>query len=186
MTVYDFRSKFEYSKGEKEQSDIELLKKLLGTDNVRKTPDEEDLKGIDYVATLRKGAQVNIDTKTRAPGASRGWYGEEPELALEVWAEVPTETSPGKTGWTLDEGSNVDYILYTFDKSDSENFYFFPFQLLRKCFLNNCKEWINKYSYRTQVSQHRKKRWSSTAVFVPASVVAEAINKLMIGKTENV
>ena len=176
--IHDFEQKFEFSLGEREQFDIRLIKKILpGCVDIQKTDDEQDIAGIDYVAMLRGGATVNIDAKTREKGASRYWKNNEPELALEIWSVVPDDRHTGKTGWTLSESSNVDYILYTFDSSDCNKFFFLPFQLLRTAFRDNCSDWCEQYAVKTQHSNN----WDSRAVFVPAPVVIAEINRLMTG-----
>lgn len=171
--MHDFYEKLEYSLGEQEQFDIGLLRHIIpGCQSVTKTNVETDRSGIDYIATLRRGAQINIDAKTRERGASRFWTHGEPELALEIWSVVNI-----KTGWTLDEKSNVDYILYTFDRADTNKFYFLPFQLLRSAFVNNYDNWRSTYI----VKKQRNYSWTSEAVFVPASVVLSEINRQMTG-----
>ena len=175
--MHDFQQKLEYSLGSHETFDIGILKKIFEIDDIRKTDPVIDRTGIDYIATLRRGGIINIDAKTREPGASRFWRYGEPELALEIYSVVPTATNSGKTGWTLNEESDVDYILYTFDRSDSDKFYFLPFQLLRNGFRQRYSEWTRKY-YRKYQQNYG---WMSEAVFVPASVVLDEINRQMTG-----
>ena len=179
--THSFAEKLEFSLGEREYFDISLLKTIIsGCTDIHKTDAETDKTGVDYIATLRRGATINIDAKTREKGASRFWQYNQPELALEIWSVVPNEVLRGKTGWTLDESSAVDYILYTFDKSDSDRYYFLPFHLLRLAFINNYAKWMNKYKVKRQNSG----RWQSEAVFVPAAVVVKEIENLMSGCKE--
>lgn len=140
---------------------------------IRKTDIEQDKSGVDYVADIDGGAQVLIDAKTRMKGSRRFWKNGEPELALEVYSVYETR----KLGWTLSGSTNVDYILYTFDKSDHDKYYFLPFQLLRKTFWENGKEWARAYGVKWQTSDS----WHSSAIFVPVSVVLPAINQTMCG-----
>ena len=175
--THDFNQKLEYSLGERENFDINILKEIYKYADIVKTDTEIDKTGVDYIATLRKGGQVFIDAKTREPGASKYWKYNEPELTLEIWSVMKTPVNPGKIGWTLSESSNVDYILYTFDRSDTNKFYYLPFQMLRTAFRTHFKEWKKQYFVKTQWSNG----WASQAVFVPASAVIADINRQMTG-----
>lgn len=170
--THNFRQKLAFSLGERERVDLEVIKSaILGCDRVVKSDKETDLKGIDYVATLRRGGEIYIDGKSREKGASRFWRHEEPELALEIWSAKPSPGNTGKIGWTLDESSATDYILYTFDKSDTDKFFLIPFQLLRVAFCRHYNDWRRTYMTKTQKSNG----WTSEAVFVPSSVVLDAV-----------
>lgn len=175
--IHDFQQNLEYSLGAQEKFDINILKKIFNIDDIQKTTVEVDKTGIDYIATLRRGGTINIDAKTRKPGASKFWDYGEPDLALEIYSSIPDGSYPGKIGWTLNEASEVDYVLYTFDKSDSDKFYFLPFQLLRNGFRQRYNEWTKKYFKKYQPN----KGYLSQAVFVPASVVIAEINRQMTG-----
>lgn len=176
--THDFYEKLEFSLGDREKFDISILKDIItGCVKIEKTSAEVDKTGIDYVATLRKGATINIDAKTRVSGASKYWKYGEPEVALEIWSRRKEPGVVPKIGWTLDETSQVDYILYTYDKSDTDRFYFLPFQMLRNAFRNKYNEWCSKYFRKTE----KNVGYVSEAVFVPASVVIAEINRQMTG-----
>ena len=178
MIVHDFNERLEFSQGNKIITDKEIIRQSIPKCvNVIKTSEELDRLGIDYIAELTGGAKIYIDVKTREKGASRWWKHNEPELALEIWSVYPDENNKGKQGWTLSNSSNVDLILYTFDKSDCEKFYLLPFQHLRKAFINNCQDWLKKYNRKKQLSES----WQSEALFVPVSVVLKAITQTMSG-----
>lgn len=177
MVEHNFSQKLEFSLGAREKFDIELLGRAInGCVSVKKTDIAADKRGIDYVATLNGGAEIGIDAKAREKGASKFWRYGEAELALEIWSVCPSER-PGKVGWTLSDRSNVDMILYTFDKSDCDKFYLLPFQHLRMAFNRHGRSWCAKYLRKKQHSNG----WTSEAVFVPASVVIAAIADEMIG-----
>lgn len=174
----DFTQKLAFSLGEKESFDMKLLKRaIVGCVDVIKTDAEHDRRGVDYIATLRKGAQILIDAKTRERGASRWWKDGEPELALEKWSVVPDFRQRGKAGWTLKEDNPVDMILFTFDPSDCRVFYLLPFQHLRMAFIHNMNTWQRKY----QTKRQNSNGWQSEAVFVPAKAVIDAITMEMRG-----
>lgn len=131
----------------------------------------DDKQGIDYLVRLEEGGEIFIDVKRREKGASKYWTHSEPELPLEVWSVVEKK----KIGWTINGSLKTHYVLYAFDKLDSEKVYMIPFQLLRKVFLENGRIWAGKYGLKTQDSG----QWHSQAIFVPASVVLLAISQIM-------
>lgn len=176
--IHDFNQKLEFSLGKRLTVDIDILKNIIpGCVSVIKTDTETDKTGVDYIATLRNGTQILIDAKTRERGASKFWKQGEPELALEIWSVLPENGTEGKTGWTLSERTNVDYILYTFNKNDTDKFFFLPFQLLRTALINNYKYWREQYGVKEQ--QSNAGQWKSRAIFVPATVLVSAISALM-------
>lgn len=148
-------------------------------DIIKTDVDTDKNGGYDYDATLQDGAHVYIDAKAREKGASRYWKNGEPELALELWSVVPENGRPGKIGWTLSTKSDVDLILYTFDKADSDMYYLLPFQPLRMAFQKNGPEWVKAYGKKKQTSNGGQ--WKSAACFVPASVVLNAVMEQMSG-----
>lgn len=176
MSHYSFDDRLAYTRGVREQTDIEMIKAMLpGCQTVEKTPPSEDRNGVDYVATLRRGATVLIDAKTRDAGASRWWNGE-PDIALEIWSVMPggryqIPRNQSKVGWTLSEHSNVDLILYTFSPQDSDLAYLLSFQLLRCAFIHNFARWKSRY----KIGRQDSSQWESQAIFVPVSVVLGAI-----------
>lgn len=178
----NFKQKLAFSLGSREQFDISLLQKVISKcERVEKTDTETDKAGVDYIATLTDGAQIGIDAKSREKGASRYWKRGEAELALEIWSVCPTTNQRGKIGWTLSTKSNVDMILYTFDRSDSDKYYLLPFQPLRMAFQKNGRDWINRYGKKKQSSN--KGQWQSEAVFVPANTVISAITEMYCGNS---
>lgn len=177
--IYDFNTELKSSLGSRQQFDIDLLKKVIpNCISVEKTDAETDKKGIDYIAHLSGGATINIDAKARRKGAVAA--GEEPPLALEVWSVCPSGVNKGKVGWTLQTEANVDMILYTFDKDDCDSFYLIPFQHLRMAFRRNYRKWKSEYGLRRQNNY----RYMSEAMFVPASVVINAVRDCMEGKVK--
>ena len=183
--IYDFKERLAFSQGRRIKSDIELLQKLIPSCvSVVKTDANLDKQGIDYVAKLKNGAEIGIDVKTRDQGASQYWKKGEPDLALETWSvypKNPKDEATGTRGWTLSSKTNVDFILYTFDVADTDKFYFVPYQLLRMAFLHNGAHWIKEYPLKRQTTSSG---WESEALFVPASVVLNAISVEMQGMIE--
>jgi len=170
----DFDRDFAYSLGERQRVDEELLIQAIpNCVSVRKTDTALDKKGIDYIATLDGGTELYIDAKTRRKGALLMG---EPLLALEVWSVCPDENHAGKAGWTCSRTTDVDMILYTGE--DWDRFYLVPFQQLRMAFQNNYWDWKEIYKPRFQ----NNRSWQSMAMFVPASIVLNAIMEQMSGE----
>ena len=174
----DFIKDLEYSLGERQRVDCELLQRVIpNCIGVEKTNAELDKRGIDYIAKLDGGATINIDAKARRKGAVK--QGDEPRLALELWSVCPDRKNgkEGKVGWTCSRETDVDMILYTFDKEECDKFYLVPFQHLRMAFQSKYPTWKQKYPARIQ----HNKTWCSKAMFVPASEVISAITEQMAG-----
>jgi hypothetical protein len=175
--VSDFARKLAYSQGFRLENDLETIRKLIdGCAEVRKTNGTVDRTGVDYIATLRGGATIGIDAKTRELGCSEFWQHGEPEFAPEIWSvrpggkyQIPRERA--RPGWTLDEAKATDYIFCTFDPADTERVYLLPFQLYRMAFRRNVSVWRDYYKKAIQDSGS----WESMCVFVPASIVLNAI-----------
>ena len=176
--IYDFDERLRFSQGERGIRDVEILKHAIrDCVAVRKTDIETDKKGIDYIATLKGGAEIGIDVKVRDKGISKYWKDGKEDLLLEIWSVFPDGNHRGKWGWTLSDETNVDFILYTFDEADSDKYFLLPYQLLRMAFFHNGKKWIEEYGTKFAHSSS----WSTQITFVPASVVLEAINAEMQG-----
>lgn len=178
MKDYSFHERLSWSESRRGVDDARTIRTLLdGCETVRVATREEQSFGIDYVAVLGAGAHVFVDTKARTPGASRYWKLGSPELALELWSVMPTESVPnGKIGWTLSQKSLTDMVLFTFDPTDTQLCYLVGFQSLRLAFNRFQHEWAVAYGETTQSSDGG--RWKSQAVFVPASIVLNAIREI--------
>lgn len=148
----DFQEKLRYSLGSQQKFDIAILKNHIPhCISIEKTDTETDKTGIDYVETLKNGAKIYIDAKTREPGCSKYWRGE-PELAIETYSVIKKWLEGKeivKVGWTFKTDSNVDY-----------------FEL-----------WASKYPRKRQAN----KSYQSEAMFVPANVVLKAVMDAMKG-----
>ena len=176
--IYDFAQQLQMSAETQGRSLETLIADLLpGVVAVVKTSTDQDKTGIDYIATLRRGGSVFIDTKKREKGVANYWRWGEEELALEIWSVCPTATQLGRVGWTLDESKQTHYTLHFFDPSDSQRVFLLPFQLLRKAFREHYREWCATYPKARQNSGS----WHSECLFVPAPVVLQAIQQAMLG-----
>lgn len=181
--TYDFHERLAFSTGARQATDADTIMKLLdGCVSVRPTETIGNDNGVDFIATLRGGAVVNIDVKTRQAGCSRYWNRstKEPELAIEKWSVMPggqydTSEDRAKAGWTIDESKATDMILYTFDPSDSCLAFLLPFQSLRLAARRMIQNWMKRFKVDVQQSCRGTSKWQSQCVMVPASEVISAI-----------
>lgn len=181
--TYDFNERLNFSVGARNGTDSETIMSLLdGCSSVRKNDVPGNDKGVDYIATLRGGAEVNIDVKTREAGCSKYWNRatKEPELAIEKWSVMPggeyeTPHERSSAGWTIDESKVTDMILYTFDERDSQIAFLLPFQSLRIASRRMISHWMKRFKVDVQKSRRNGRMWQSQAVFVPASEVIAAM-----------
>ena len=171
---YDFAERFKFSQGKRGERDAEILRNAIpNCVDVRKTDEETDKKGVDYIATLSGGAEIGIDVKARDKGVSKYWQNGKEDLVLEVWSVYPDGINEGKIGWTLSDKTNVDFILY--------KYYLLPYQLLRMAFMKHGREWVKRYGLKKSESG----KWYSQAVFVPITEIFTAINQEMQGQTKD-
>lgn len=183
MCRYDFYDCLKMSTESRQlETDKETLKRYFGNavQEVIKTDVELDKTGIDYIVVLKSNVKIGVDVKTRTKGCSKYWKNGA-EFALEVWSQryQGAITERDKKGWTLDEKKQCDYVMFKFDKTDCDLVYVLPFQQLRKAFQKNIKPWIN--SYRHEWQRQRTAEYKSACVFVPASVVCEAVKSTFAG-----
>jgi hypothetical protein len=182
---HDFNEKFNFSKGEASEDDIQtIFNTLQGCVDVRPAPKSMDLKGVDYIARLGTdtglmGAQVYIDAKRRERGCSKYWY-DEPEVAIEIWSKRPSgkynvPREQAKIGWTLDVKKETDLVLYTFHPDDCRAAYLLSFQTLRIATFKNFKIWIQLFGSKIQETPNGGNGWESMAVFVPIETVLESM-----------
>lgn len=119
---------------------------------------EDDKAGTDWWVVY-PGKKVSIDCKIREKD-----FGKD-DIALEIWGDI----KEGRIGWTLDVSKRTDYVLIYW--ADTRKFLFLPFCQLLKAFTDNKDAWIAKYKPKTQDS----KSWQSQAVFIPRTVLLEAM-----------
>ncbi len=172
-----FELNLNMSKGTQQAIDLGVIRQMIPTCHGLKlaTP-EQERAGIDYIAVLTGGREVNINTKVRGPGAKSHWKND--ELALEIWSVMPTEGKPGKIGWTLDDAYFAELILFLFHPTVTNKIFMLPFQHLRLAFWRYLNLWTNTYKTAYQHTGGRRTIWTSSCVFVPAGVVWQAIQEV--------
>lgn len=188
MADYGFGERLQFSMGERSATDIQTLRKMItGATSVSAAPKQLDLMGVDYIATLggndgKPPALVNVDIKRRQRGSRKYWNrGWEPDLALEHWSVLPENGFAGKIGWTLNESSITDLVLFTFDAEDTNNCYLLGFQPLRIAFRRHFYEWRDRFGGVKEQSSNGRK-WKSAAICVPATAVLDGIARIARGE----
>jgi hypothetical protein len=193
----DFNRDLLFSRGAREVTDLETLRATIpGCVEVEKTGESLDRLHVDYVAYLRRGAVLHIDGKARRPGAGKFWTQStigrhgvpngEPDLAIETWSVRRSPTQKGRTGWTLDESSDTDLILYTFDPSDTNEFVLLSFPLLRIAARHSLQSWSRRFRLTTQHTSDASGlvSWESECCLVPACIVQDAIRVVERGRRQ--
>lgn len=166
--------KFAAAESNEEREKRLILEWFPRATKVVKTGSCIDRAGVDYICELQNGAVICIDAKTREPGCSKYWK-DGPELAVEWMSVVENKTA----GWTLSTKTQCDFVLYTFPLEDCSTSFLIPFQALRKALMANHKAWLEKYKLKEQRSTGFGGTWTSSCIFVPASVVINAIAEQM-------
>ena len=185
---YDFQERLAFSFGEQRDTDLATIQAMIdGCVSVTQADEKLDRSGVDYIARLRRGAELLIDAKTRDRGCSKWWVQGVPELALETWSARPggkfgIARDRAKVGWTLCEAKNVDLILFKFHPDDSRKVYLACFQLLRMAFRRNLGKWSGQFNTGVQSSSS----WESECLFVPANVVYAAMLEASVGNLAGV
>jgi len=170
--LFVFEERLAFSVGANGEQDMEIIRRChQGTSRVYKTDTQADKSGIDYIAVLDSGVEVRWDAKRRDKGCSVYWR-DGPDLALERWSDKERQ----RPGWTWDKAKQADYILFTFDPEDHPLAYAVPFQHLRTAFFLRARNWCKQY----RVAPQLNKGWVSECVFVPATVVLDAISDRMV------
>lgn len=173
----DFTQCLQFSLDVNCQEYMDVVKRRLHGISVRPSTREEERCGIDIVVMLRRGALVYVDIKTRRPGAQRYWKHGEPEIPCEIWSVVEKRI----IGWTLDESKLTDYVFIPFHERDFHVAYLIPFQLQRIAFRSYYHQWIDRYGITIQrTTRPNKSVYCSQAVFVPASVLMDAIHQSQV------
>jgi len=124
--------------------------------------------GIDRVITLRSGKTITVDEKVR----EKDWD----DILLERWSD----RERGVPGW-IQKDLACDYIAYAF--APSKTCYLFPFQQLRKAWLDNGREWVNKYKTIEAVNDSGGGRtYITESIAIPKDILMPAISESMLIK----
>lgn len=185
MTAFEFAERLAFSRGVRERTDVETLRRMIaGCERVEPTSSADDRKGVDYWAHVRGGRPLGIDAKAREAGAGRYWVNGEPDLALERWSIVPDHARPrGVPGWTIDPAKLTDMVLFTFDPQDTDLCYLLGLPQLRLTFLRFRHRWRDRgYRYAAQTTNRNgRSAYRSACLFVPAGVVLDGMREVAIG-----
>ena len=175
---YDFNEQLSFSTNECQlETDAALLSAYFpNVASVKKTDAAQDKAGIDYIVTLDSGATIAVDVKTRSKMRISLKDKNNPPLAIETWSQSwPHGEHKNVPGWTFDGRKKCDYIMYKFDKTDTDMVFVLPFQQLRKASMNHYHEWMAKYKEHDQ--RQKAAGYISKCLFVPASEVVNAVRE---------
>lgn len=166
---YSFEKKLIASKGLIESCDVlEILRlRLPGCVDAVSTSTEIDRTGVDWLATLLSGRVVGVDVKTRDKDYLR--FGHD-DVALETWSVIGS-----RVGWTRDESKVCEWVLWVW--KDTGRFFLVPFLPLCCVFAQRWEDWseIYKKAIQRTPSTSKFKSYQSECVFVPRSVIVDAI-----------
>lgn len=118
-------------------------------------------KGVDKIIHFESGKKILIDEKKR-----RKDYG---DILLEEYSDFDKK----KVGW-LGRDKYTDYIVYAIVPSGVA--YFFPFNLLQMSWIENCREWADKYG--RKFAQNNGYRTSN--IPIPKHVLINSLRDKMI------
>jgi len=138
------------------------------------------LNGIDRVLTLKSGREVRIDEKTRRPRYSPGEHG----ILLEV---VSNNTTPGNDGW-MNKSLMIDYLAYGF--AGPEVAYLFPWDALRKAWVNNRNNWKEKAwaevdGFKAIPARNPNEGYTTWSVAVPTDTLLAAVSSAQVVEVSN-
>lgn len=116
--------------------------------------------GIDRVITLGSGKTLSIDEKIR----EQNWN----DILLEYWSDRDRKIR----GWIAKELA-CDFIAYAF--VPSQTCYLLPFQTLRRSWLHNGKQWIQKF----KKVEAKNSGYVTVSVAVPTDTLLGSLNGAM-------
>lgn len=153
----NFKNDLDFSETEDKVAKIkEILKKEFNAEKVTKNEVKGDDLGVDYYV-YANGVEICVDVKVRRCKAT-----DYQDVALETCSNVST----GKVGWTLNESSKTEYVLWLWS---DYNYFICPFRELRENFSRDYRTWIAIGLYK--VTEQRTGNYLSQCIFVPVSTI---------------
>jgi hypothetical protein len=171
---YGFYDQYRWSEGTQIYGGISeiLYAHIPGIERIAKAGIEDDIKGTDYwVYRKNIDKPLSVDVKARNLDPVKT-YGSD-DLALETWSIIEKQ----KIGWTLDTSKETDFILWFFHPT--KRFVLLPFLQLLTVAQEHMTTWKHTYKVRNQSSDGGT--WHSQCVFVPRTVVLDAITSRFYG-----
>lgn len=124
--------------------------------------------GIDRYVDLADGTSIKIDEKVRAK--------DYPDILLERWSSRESQ----KPGW-MQKSLSCDFIAYAF--IPTETCYLLPFQVLRRVWREQGREWIAKAEARADgfaVVLAENPTYTTESIAVPIPVLLDAIRDALV------
>lgn len=175
MKTKGFFGYLKYSEDVCAKQTAELLKVIFpDAIDVAKSNRQDDLNGVDYWVTLRNGKRLGVDIKNRTTDPSL-YYKKIQDVALEIYSKVQGYV----VGWTGDPSKITDYIVWYY--IETKRWCVFPFKPMRSAFIRNGDHWAGIYKTAKQTTTYEptEERWQSECVFVPNTVVWEAMQEFL-------
>jgi len=119
--------------------------------------------GIDRIIHLKSGKTLYIDEKKR-----RTKYND-------ILLEYRSNDKKNTAGWMFKQ-LHIDYLSYAF--MPTREVYLFDWQTLRRVWLDNGKQWKEKYGLRVA----KNKGYNTLSVPVPITVLLEKMNNALVIK----
>jgi hypothetical protein len=117
--------------------------------------------GVDRVIYLANNRIIRIDEKKREKDYD------------DILLEYVSVNTTGAPGW-IEKDLAIDYIAYAF--MPSKRVYLFPWDMLKRCWLNYRTEWLNKY----KIPPAQNRGYQTLSVAVPIAVLKEAVRAAAI------
>lgn len=159
--IKDFFVDLKYSQEEGISNEVNAAYKKAFP-HLMEIKDVEDIslqkKGIDKILTFEAGNEVYVDEKIR-----RNDYG---DILLEEYSDFVSK----KVGW-LGREKYTDYISYMIPSSGK--YYFLPFLLLQKIWLENYQDWLSKYGRKFSNNQY----YCTSSIPIPTQVLINELSK---------
>jgi hypothetical protein len=142
-----------------------VIADIWGKDTIIKTncDIQKDKQGVDLEIVTPDNQSITIDVKQRNSGSSKYWGLGMPELPIEFWSCIERK----QPGWIIDDTKINDWVLFVFDPSDSNHYFLFHTNELRKVAKYRIHTW--RRNYKTYI-QHTKGNWEdyhSEVAFIP-------------------
>lgn len=171
LMVHDFRERLAFSEvASDEPFWLEVYKKAFpNMVNFMSCPGDTKSQrdGIDRVILLASGRILKIDEKKRER--------EYPDILLE-YISVDTTGAPG---W-VEKDLPIDYLAYAF--MTSRRVYLFPWDMLRRAWIQFKTEWLEKY----KIPPAHNNGYKTLSVAIPTLILLKAIKNASIIQLEEI
>jgi len=164
-TIHDFKERLAYSeKSSDEPFWFEVYKNAFpNIVNIMSCPGDTKSQrdGIDRIVLLTSGKIIKIDEKKREK--------EYKDILLEYLSNDYT----GAVGW-IEKDLLIDYLAYAF--MQTKKVYIFPWDILKRVWYENKKEWLEKY----KIPPAQNKGYKTFNVAIPIEILSNKIKEALV------